>query len=127
MFLLMDNSGVHPLRAKMADDYLENEDIHRMDLPARFLNFNPLEHGWDTLGRAISSRHHLPNPIPELKTSLLQEQDGVVQRLLICHMFSMLSRYATCLVVEKKPYSVRLICNSETQRRFWTPLHYKRY
>ncbi|GFW72360.1 transposable element Tcb2 transposase [Trichonephila clavipes] len=34
-------------------EFLESEDIHRMDMPTRSPNFNPIEHVWDTLAMAI--------------------------------------------------------------------------
>ncbi|GFY30709.1 transposable element Tcb2 transposase [Trichonephila clavipes] len=54
-FTLMDNARPH--RALLVDEFLESEDIHRMDWPARSSDLNPIEHVWDTLGRAIATRN----------------------------------------------------------------------
>lgn len=104
-FLLMDDNA-RPHRAQVVDDYLESEDIRRMDWPARSPDLNPIEHVWDALGRAISSRHPPPRTIPELKTALLQEWDRLPQGLLNCLLSSMPSRCATCLAVrgDHTPY-----------------------
>ncbi|GBM65376.1 hypothetical protein AVEN_98199-1 [Araneus ventricosus] len=53
-FILMDDN-VRPHRALLVDEFLESEDIRRMDFPARSPDFNPAEHVWDALGSAIAT------------------------------------------------------------------------
>jgi len=104
-FLLMDDNA-RPHSAQLVDDYLEGEDIRRMDWPARSPDLNPIEYIWDALGKAIASRHPPPRTIPELKTALLQEWDRLPQGLLNCLLSSMPSRCATCRAVrgDHTPY-----------------------
>ncbi|GBL96397.1 hypothetical protein AVEN_43715-1 [Araneus ventricosus] len=60
-FLLQDdNAKLH--RARIVDDYLQQETIQRMEWPARSPNLNPIEHVWDALGRCIAAL----NPPTEL-------------------------------------------------------------
>ncbi|GFY10049.1 transposable element Tcb2 transposase [Trichonephila clavipes] len=57
-FSLMDDNA-RPHRVLLVDEFLESEDIRRMDWPARSLDFNPTEDGWNALGRAIAIRNRL--------------------------------------------------------------------
>ena len=61
-FLLQDdNRRLH--RACIVDDYLQQETIMRMELPARSPNLKPIEHIWDALGRRPVT---LNSPLPTL-------------------------------------------------------------
>ncbi|GBM97580.1 hypothetical protein AVEN_249283-1 [Araneus ventricosus] len=55
-FILMDDNA-RPHRALLVDEFLESEDIRRMEWPARSPDLNPIEHVWDALGRAIATRN----------------------------------------------------------------------
>ena len=55
-FLLMDGN-VRPLRALLVNEFLESENIRRMDWPSRSPDLNLTEHVWDALGRATASRN----------------------------------------------------------------------
>ncbi|GFW58069.1 transposable element Tc1 transposase [Trichonephila clavipes] len=58
-FLFMDgNAPCH--RTVAAEQLLENEDIERMDWPARSPDLNPIEHVWDFLGRRLAARTLAP-------------------------------------------------------------------
>ncbi|GFV21563.1 transposable element Tcb2 transposase [Trichonephila clavipes] len=49
--------------ALLVDEFLENEDIRRMDWPAKFPDLNnPIEHVWDALMMAIATRNPLREP-----------------------------------------------------------------
>ncbi|GBM20273.1 hypothetical protein AVEN_216685-1 [Araneus ventricosus] len=60
-FILMDDNA-RPHRALLVDEFLESEDIRRMDWPAISPDLNPIEHVWDALGRAIATRNHIREP-----------------------------------------------------------------
>ncbi|GBM75723.1 hypothetical protein AVEN_92726-1 [Araneus ventricosus] len=51
-FILMDDNA-RPHRAHLVDDFLESEDIRRMDWPIRSSDLNPIEHVRDALLSAI--------------------------------------------------------------------------
>ncbi|GFX91314.1 transposable element Tcb2 transposase [Trichonephila clavipes] len=60
-FILMDgNLRLH--NTLLVVEFLESEDISSMDWPAPSPDFNPVEHVWDTLGRAIVTRNLPPKP-----------------------------------------------------------------
>ncbi|GFS96073.1 transposable element Tcb1 transposase [Trichonephila clavipes] len=68
-FLFMDvNAPCH--RTVAAEQLLDNEDIERMDWPARSPDLNQIEHIWDFLGRRLAARTLPPVTIRELRLAL---------------------------------------------------------
>ena len=75
-FILMDdNARAH--RARITDQYLEQATIVRMEWPAGSLDLNPIEHAWDMLQTAVSSRPVQPASVQELRQALLEEWDQI--------------------------------------------------
>ena len=73
-FILMDdNARAH--RARITDHYLEQATIVRMEWPARSPDLNPIEHAWDMLQTAVSSRPLQPASVQELRQAVLEEWD----------------------------------------------------
>ncbi|UYV83242.1 hypothetical protein LAZ67_23000264, partial [Cordylochernes scorpioides] len=70
--IFMDDNAC-PHRARLVNEYLQSENIRRMDWPARSPDLNPIEHVWDALGRRIGARHPSPRTLVELRTALLEE------------------------------------------------------
>ncbi|UYV68288.1 hypothetical protein LAZ67_5003704 [Cordylochernes scorpioides] len=71
--LIFMDDNARPHRARLVNEYLQSENIRRMDWPARSPDLNPIEHVWDALGRRIGSRHPSPRTLVELRTALLEE------------------------------------------------------
>ena len=44
-----------------------------MDQPAQFPDWNPMEHLWDKLGRAINDMDHPPHNLREIRQALLDQ------------------------------------------------------
>ena len=63
-FLMNDNA--RPQRARVVNDYLEDEGIKRLDWPSRSLDLNPIEHAWDALQRQINARLAQPQTAQQL-------------------------------------------------------------
>ena len=75
-----DNATPH--RSRVVTDYLQQEDITKMDQPAISPDCNPIEHLWDELGRAISNMDHPPHNLHELRQALLDQWANIpVERL----------------------------------------------
>ena len=77
-FILMDdNARAH--RARITDQYLEQATIVRMEWQARSQDLNAIEHAWDMLQTAVSSRRVQPASVQELRQALLEEWDQIPQ------------------------------------------------
>ena len=77
-FILMDdNACAH--RTRITDQYLDQATIVRMEWPARSPDLNPIEHAWDMLQTAVSSRPVQPASVHELRQALLEEWDQIPQ------------------------------------------------
>ena len=70
-----DNARAH--RARITDQYLEQATVVRMEWPARSPGLNPIEHAWDMLQTAVSSRPVQPASVQELRQALLEEWDQI--------------------------------------------------
>ena len=69
-----DNARAH--RARITN---QQATIVRMEWPARSLDLNPIEHAWDMLQTAASSRPVQPASVQELRQALLEEWDQIPQ------------------------------------------------
>lgn len=97
-FLFMDDNA-RPHRALLVGEFLESEDINRMEWPARSPDMNPIENVWDALGRRVSSRQPPPRTIQELRTVLKQEWELLPTELIQHVITSMKRRCEACIAV----------------------------
>ena len=124
-FIFMDdNARLHKVR--LVEDYLESEDIHRMDWPAKSPDLNPIEHAWYALGRAVATRQPPLRTIQELKPALMEEWMRLPQALLNSLVNSMATRCACCVSVrgDHTPYKTPYIhiFTAICQLEIWTSL-----
>ena len=91
-FILMDdNARAH--RTRITNRYLKQAAIVRLDWPARSPDLNPIEHAWDVLQKAISSRQVQPATVRELREALIEEWAQLPQHKLRRLIGSMRRRY----------------------------------
>ncbi|UYV80792.1 hypothetical protein LAZ67_19001747 [Cordylochernes scorpioides] len=112
----MDDNA-RPHRARLVNEYLQSENIRRMDWPAISPDLNPIEHVWDALGRRIGARHPSPRSLVELRTALLEEWGLLPLDLLQSLVNSMRARCETLIAVREWKESSRRQNLSHTATR----------
>ena len=75
--LMDDNAPPH--RARIVQQYLQQETIVRMDWPARLPDCYPIEHLWDFLQVAVARHQQQPCSLLELENYLVAEWNAVSQ------------------------------------------------
>lgn len=96
-FILMDdNAPAH--RARIVDEYLQQETIVRLEWPARSPDLNPIEHCWDMLQAAVRSRPQQPRCLWELEQCLVEEWNALDQRKVMRLIQSMRRRCQAVIV-----------------------------
>ena len=68
----MDDNA-RPHRARVVNDYLEDEGIERLDWPSRSPDLNPIDHAWDALHRRINARLAQTQTAQQLANALVVE------------------------------------------------------
>ncbi|UYV70792.1 hypothetical protein LAZ67_8000631 [Cordylochernes scorpioides] len=113
--LIFKDDNARPHRARLVNEYLQSENIRRMDWPARSTDLNPIEHVWDALGRRIGARHPSPRTLVELRTALLEEWGLLHLDLLQSLVNSMRARCETLVAVRETngvgPFWVKFLAN----------------
>ncbi|UYV69889.1 hypothetical protein LAZ67_7001107 [Cordylochernes scorpioides] len=104
--LIFMDDNARPHRARLVNEYLQSENIRRMDWAARSPDLNPIEHVWDALGRRIGARHPSPRTLVELRTVQLEEWGLLPLDLLQSLVNSMRARCETLIAVrgDHTPY-----------------------
>lgn len=89
-----DNARPH--RARIVTQYLEEQNIERIEWPPTSPDMNPIEHAWDQLKRAIWRRPNPPTTLEELRIAVVQEWDNLYQPDLDNLVDSMPRRVRAC-------------------------------
>lgn len=78
---LMDDNAT-PHRAIIIRDFLHQQNLPRMDWPARSPDLNPIENVWDILDRRVRANHVQPATLQQLFVLLQQEWAALPQATL---------------------------------------------
>ncbi len=77
-FIFMDDNAT-PHRARITDQFMEDEGIERLDWPAKSPDLNPIEHLWDQLKRSADKRVNENTTLNSLRRILQREWEGLDQ------------------------------------------------
>ena len=90
-FILM-NDNTRPHRARVVEEYLQQETIVRMDWPECSPDLNPIEHAWNMLQVAILRRPVKPTTLVELENVLIEEWNNLEMAAILRLIGSMICR-----------------------------------
>lgn len=93
--LLDDNAPPH--RARVVQNFLQQQQVVRMDWPSQSPDLNPIEHVWDVLGRRLHANHPPPPNLNFLFRNLQQEWQAIPQNTLQTLVRSMRQRCIDCI------------------------------
>lgn len=93
---ILQDDNAPPHRARVVTDFLQDQNIQRLNWPSRSPDLNPIEHLWDLLGRRVRANHPPPANLPQLYRFLQQEWDAIPQRTLRSLVHSMRQRCIEC-------------------------------
>lgn len=77
-FILQDDNA-RPHRARIVDNFLQDEGIERMDWPSKSPDFNPIEHAWDILGRKAVAHVTETTTLQQFRVILQEEWQRIGQ------------------------------------------------
>ena len=97
-----DNAPAH--RARLTNDFLQQNNVRCMDWPALSPDMAPIEHIWDELGRRVYARTPKPRNLHELRQALVQEWANIPQRRIAAVTLSM-RRICTALIDANGSYT----------------------
>ena len=90
-----DNAPCH--RAAIVNQFLQVQQVTRLDWPARSPDLNPIEHLWDVLGRRVRDHNPPAATVDQLFQLLEQEWRAIPQDILHRLVHSMRRRCDACL------------------------------
>ena len=76
---------------------MEDNDVQVLEQPSFSPDLNPIEHLWDTLGRAVRSGDNPPTNLRQLRDALVQEWDRLPRGTLETLVGSMPRRLAAVI------------------------------
>lgn len=92
-FILVDDNA-RPHRARIVQDVLRDNNIERMNWPARSPDMNVIEHVWSWMKRKLNDREHNFNNLNELANAIRVEWNAIPQDFLANLVSSMPRRVA---------------------------------
>lgn len=93
----LQDDNATPHRAMVVRDFLQRQQVVRMDWPARSPDLAPIENLWDILGRRVADNHPRPVNAAQLFQFLQQEWLAIPQLMLRNLVHSMRQRVVDCL------------------------------
>ena len=90
-----DNARLH--RARIVQQFLQQNNVDHFDRPARSLDLSPTEHVWDILGQRLRQRISRPRTLQTLGAALQEEWGRILQLQIARLTRSMRHQGVACL------------------------------
>lgn len=94
---ILQDDNATPHRALVVRDFMQRQQVVRMDWPARSPDLAPIENLWDILGRRVNDNHPPAADAAKLLQFLQQEWNAIPQQILQNLVNSMRQRVLECL------------------------------
>lgn len=94
---VLQDDNARPHRALVVNNFLQQQQIVRMQWPANSPDLSPIEHLWDVLGRAVRRNYPPPVNLQQLVQFLQQEWAAIPQATIRNLIQSMRRRCTACL------------------------------
>jgi len=72
--------------------FLQQQNVHVLDWPAKSPDLSPIEHIWNVLGRRVRRRRNQPTNLHELAHALTEEWDNIPANVIRHYIGSMRRR-----------------------------------
>ena len=93
---IYQDDNARPHRGAVANNFIRQNNIWRMDWPANSPDLNPIEHIWDEFGRRLYRRNP-PVNLGQLQYRLVQEWNNIPQNIIRRCIQSMRARCNACI------------------------------
>ena len=94
---ILQDDNARPHKARIVQNFLQQQQVTKMDWSARSPDLNPIEHLWDVLGRRIRANHPPANNLDVLFRNLEQEWQAIPQNTLQTLVMSLRQRWLDCI------------------------------
>ena len=77
--VVLQDDNARPHRARIVQQFLQQNNVDHLDWPARSPDFSPIEHVWDILGQRVRQRVPRPRTLQALGAALQEEWRRIPQ------------------------------------------------
>ena len=95
--VVLQDDNARPHRARIVQQFLQQNNVDHLDWPARSPDLSPIEHVWDILGKRIRQRVPRPRMLQALGAALQEEWKRIPQLQIARFIRSMHRRCVACI------------------------------
>ena len=95
--VVLQDDNARPHRARIVQQFLQQNSVDHLDWPARSPDLSPIEHVWDILGQCVRQRVPRPRMLQALGAALQEEWRRIPQLQIARLIRSMRRRCVACI------------------------------
>ena len=95
--VVLQNDNARPHRARIVQQFLQQNNVDHLDWPARSSDLSPVEHVWDILGQRVRQRVPRPRTLQSSGAALQEEWRRIPQLQIVRLIRSMRHRCVACI------------------------------